>query len=245
MTSIDQVDGCPRSTSLLPRSARARCYLLSVAGLVSLGCATGGLPPGPPIAAAPIAARLEEANPLAMPTWIEFSWSLNDRGTRVRGRGVARMEPPFRARLDLFTPNGETVARVVVVDDDIWTPPGARQDVVPAGPLLWATLGIFRPGAEATLIGARRTGERAILIRYELAGDGELRYHLMDDALDRVELLRRGHIEEEVRLKEAEDRFFPSEAVYRNLSKFQELKAVIEEVEYVEPFPPEIWDPMD
>ena len=236
----------PRSTSLLPRSARARCYLLSVAGLVSLGCATGGLPPGPPIAAAPIAARLEEANPLAMPTWIEFSWSLNDRGTRVRGRGVARMEPPFSsAARSLHSKWRDRRPRGRPWTTTYGLPRGARQDVVPAGPLLWATLGIFRPGAEATLIGARRTGERAILIRYELAGDGELRYHLMDDALDRVELLRRGHIEEEVRLKEAEDRFFPSEAVYRNLSKFQELKAVIEEVEYVEPFPPEIWDPMD
>ena len=80
--------------------------------------------PAPPVDAARVALRLEFATRVVRPARILFSWSLSDRDARFQGRGVARVEPPFKARLDLFYGNGETIARAALVDDDLRIPLG-------------------------------------------------------------------------------------------------------------------------
>ena len=68
--------------------------------------------------------------------------------------GVARLQHPDRARLDLFMENGEAVLAASLVEDQLRAREGTRLQVVPSPALLWASLGVFRPGEGVTLLGA-------------------------------------------------------------------------------------------
>lgn len=173
-----------------------------------------------------------------------FDWNLSEQGVRASGRGVARVEPPYRARLDLFMGNGETVARAALVDDDLRVPPGVPEGIIPPPRLLWASLGVFRPGGGAFLLGAEGRREEAVSLRYGFDGGEELRYRIVGDRIVEAELLSGGHAVHQVTLSaEAEDRY-PREATYRNLAAFRELRLVRRSVENVEPYPPDIWFPV-
>jgi hypothetical protein len=86
---------------------------------------------------------------------------------RFNGRGVARIEPPYHARLDLFGPRGDTYLSAALVDDQIRLPPGVQAVQLPPPALMWAVLGVVAPPAEAVLVGTRQDPERAELY-YEL-----------------------------------------------------------------------------
>ena len=155
---------------------------------------------------------------------------------------MARLEPPDRARLDLFLGNGQSVLAVALVDDDLRAPTGTPLQVVPSPPLLWASLGVFRPGDGVTLLGAEERDE-AILLRYQLGDGDELRYQIRDGKLTGVELFRDGNALHQVSLDRPEGWELPSEATYRNLASFRELKVTVESVESVVSHPADIWSP--
>lgn len=179
---------------------------------------------------------------MAGPTRLVFDWSLSEPDLRAKGRGVARVEPPYRARLDLFTDNGETVIRAALVDGELRLPAGSRAELVPPPALFWGVLGVFRPGTGATLLGGERT-DGGVRLSYRLEGGDGLRIDLRGGELTDLARLDRGHVVETVELQGGRQRGFPLEARYRHLADFRELILELTEVETVEPFPPDIWSP--
>ncbi len=138
--------------------------------------------------------------------------------------------------------NGQSVLAVALVDDDLRAPMGASLQVVPSPPLLWASLGVFRPGDGVTLLGAEER-DGTLRLRYRLSDGDELWYQMRDGKLAGVELLRDGSALHEVSLDREVEWELPREATYRNLASFRELKVTVESVENVESHPVDIWYP--
>jgi hypothetical protein len=156
----------------------------------------------------------------------------------MSGRGVARVEPPYRARLDLFADNGEHVAVAVLEGDDLRVADGAQTSIPPA-PLLWGALGVYRPGA-SVLGGGRAFPGGEIELGYRIP-EGELQYRLRDDLIERIDVLRGGSTVEELSLARGAGERFPRRATYRHLVEVRELQMTLESVEDVESYPTDIW----
>lgn len=218
------------------------CAALLAGGVV--GCRA----PAPAVVAPAVdpeqlALALEDQTSLTEPTRIVFEWQANEAGVRAKGRGVARIEPPYRARLDLFLGSGETVVRAALVDGELRLPAGADSDLLPPPDLLWGVLGVFRPEFGIELMGAERLEGDQHQLRYRYADGTELHFRVTDGRVRIMELLKGGHIVERVELTLAEGERFPTQATYRNLSAFRELRLSRESLEVVESYPPDIWDP--
>lgn len=196
---------------------------------------------GPPVDASQVALRAEDVTRLDEPSRIVFSWSLAEQGVRVSGRGVARVEPSYKARLDLFLSNGETAARAAMVNDELRIPAGVPEGILPPSHLMWATLGVFRPGLGTGLIGGEEVEGGGVRLRYRL-GNGDEVLYVLDTSrhIREVEVLRTGTPIHRLSL-EAGEGAFPGAIVYRDLAAFRELRITRETVERVEPFPPDIW----
>jgi hypothetical protein len=193
--------------------------------------------------AADAASRLRSDTDLREPLQIVFGWQLNDGGQRVRGRGVARVEPPYRARLDLFLDNGETVISAGLVDEELRLPPGAPEDILPPPDLMWGALGVFRPQQGTRLLSGDRLEDDGVRLDYGYDDGRQLRYEAVQGALRSLELMDRGHVVQRVDVSAEHQDGYPVEATYRNLADFRELKLVRESLQHVEPFDPDIWDP--
>lgn len=189
-------------------------------------------------------AELEQRTRLEEPVRIMFEWSLNEQGTRVSGSGVARIEPPFRARLDLFMNDGTTIARAALVNDDLRIPAGVPEGIIPPPHLLWTALGVFRPGSSAAFLGAQAGSDGDVRLRYTYADGRELRYRVADGRIQEAELLEGGRVIQRVALMPDEEGRYPDEATYRNLEAYRELRLAKRSVEGVEPYPPDIWFPI-
>ncbi len=199
-----------------------------------------------PIAEAPaVADGLERSSGLVEPVRVRFRWTLNEAGSRIDGQGVARVEPPYRARLDLFLNNGESVLSAALVDHDLRLPYGSRRDILPPVDLLWATLGVFRPVPGARLVAGERLEGEARRLRYRQEDGTELHYEIFDGALRAVELLEGESVLEWVRVGRVDGERYPGEVTYRNLREFRELKISRETLDRVESFDPSIWDPRE
>jgi hypothetical protein len=174
---------------------------------------------------------------------IIFAWELNDAGVRVRGRGVARVEPPYKARLDLFLDNGESVIRAALVDGELRLPAGAPDDILPPPDLMWGTLGVFRPESDAELVGGDRLDNGLIRLRYRYLDGTELHYATADGVLRKLEMLSDGEVVQWVEVDPDEETRYPARATYRNLVDFRELKITRQQLDRVEAYPADIWDP--
>jgi hypothetical protein len=210
--------------------------------VVPVACARSETAPPPrPMDAGQVAGSAARASTLDGPYRLVFEWTLNEPGTRLSGRGVARVEPPSRARLDLFMGNGERVAAAALVRDDLTTPRDMRAGLPPA-PLLWGALGIFRPGDNAGLRGGSWQSNGGAELRYFYEGSDELRYGLRNNRIERMEVFRGNRASEEVQLVRVDDERFPREATYRHLGEVRELRITLETVEHVESYPSDIWN---
>ena len=191
------------------------------------------------------AAALEAAERTrpAHPTRLDFRWRAREPDFRDSGFGVARIEPPYRARLDLFLDNGETAAIAALVDDELRIPASLPTELVPPAPLLWAVLGVFRPGGGAEMLQGsvdRSTTE----VEYRLPSGRRVRFLLRDGTLLDAELLERGSTVQRVFVSGSGGELaFPAEATYRNLADYRELELRLESVEHVDSFPRDIWTP--
>lgn len=228
----------------MPRTLPSRVGLLALAvPLCAAACAPRQvvyvLPAPDP---EQVALALEDRTSLREPVRIVFDWQLNEGGVRVRGRGVARVEPPYKARLDLFLTNGETAARAALVDGDLRLPPGAPAAFLPPADLMWGVLGVFRPLYGVELLGAERQEGDALRLRYRYADLKELHFHVSAGRVHTLEMLQGGHTVERVELGLEEGSRYPLEATYRNLTAFRELRITRATVERVESYPPDIWD---
>ncbi|HZD06111.1 MAG TPA: hypothetical protein VE173_14465, partial [Longimicrobiales bacterium] len=129
-------------------------------------------------------------------------------------------------------------------NDDLRIPPGVPEGIIPPSHLLWGVLGVFSPGAGAALLGAEDRGAEGVLMRYGYEDGKEIHYVLLGRRVQQVELLRDGHVVQRVSLDLESGARYPADAVYRDLGAFRELKITRESVEQVEPYPPDIWDPI-
>ena len=228
-----------------PRNAT----LVGVALLLA-GCAGARLS-GPVGEAVPdpagFAASLREATLPATPEQITFSWTLNEQGSNVGGRGVVRTEAAERIRLDLFGPRGETYLIAALVGDEYRLPPeAANADDLPSPALLWGALGVLQPPAGAQLTSATSTPTSAEL-RYELT-NGEVYVYTFDRGPDeryRLSLLQRASsrgVIERVTVEHGGDGAI-SRAGYRDNTAFRELSLEVESVRPEQRFPSDIWSP--
>jgi len=219
------------------------------ASVVALLLAAGacGAPPPPPTPVVPEpnieerALVTEATTQLEGPVRVVFDWSAREvGGGRISGAGVARAEPPYRARLDLFLDNNEAVAQAALVDGDMRLPTGLPEDLLPPPHLLWGTLGVFRPGVDQTLLGGE-TVEGALRVRYRLEDGSEIHYRIAGGRVLGVERLRSGSVVQRVEMEYEEGESVPSTATYRDLAEGRELVLRRSSLERVEPFPPDIW----
>lgn len=231
----------------MPMSVRLRriptlALPLIVAGLAA-ACGPRSLavigPVGDPEGAA---VALRDLTGLEGPLRIVFVWHLNDAGQRVEGRGVARVEPPYKARLDLFLDNGETVVSAALIDGELRLPPGSPDDILPPPDLMWGALGIFRPQGDTRLLGGDRLEGEALRLRYGYSDGREIHYSMVEGVLSSLELLDRGRVVQRVDVAPERVARYPIEATYRNLAEFRELRLVRQSLDVVDAFDPDIWD---
>ncbi|MGK7313253.1 MAG: hypothetical protein ACN0LA_13545 [Candidatus Longimicrobiales bacterium M2_2A_002] len=172
-----------------------------------------------------------------------FGWRALDGQARFSGEGAARIEPPYRARLDLFGPRGEGYLTAALIDREIRLP-GEPEVALPPPAMLWALLGVVRPPADAVLEGTRVTadGEAEERELYYGVDGSRIRYVLVGGRLRSAEWTGGGR-RMIIELAAGSDGPLPSTATYRDWSRNTELHMGLEAVEQVEPYPPEIWTP--
>jgi hypothetical protein len=238
------------SRNLSRRTSRASGSAVGAAALLTAflaGCSAGavGAPEttGPAIDANAIAARALEANTIPRTSRLRFGWTLREPNLNVSGEGVVRVQPPDRARLDLFMGGDASVFAVVLVSDELRLPPGAPRQIVPSSPLLWAAFGIFRPGDDSTLLGGESVSDGVVRLRYLLADGHELHYRVRDGRVIGVEMLEDGDVLHRVDLRVDDADELPQQATYRNIAAFRELKVTVASIEDVDSYPDRIWRP--
>ena len=221
---------------------------LAVLGLVfaTTACAAGSL--GSPVSILDpdqAEGRARRDNPFPNTLLVIFQWSVREPDLQLDGRGLARLESPDRARFDLFMDNGEAVLWATMVEDEMWAHEERALEFVPSPALLWASMGVFRPGEGVTLLGAEAYEDGALddfRLRYRLPDGDELRYELRSGRMTRVELRHDGSPAHSMDLRVEGGEQLPGEATYRNLGAFSRLRVTVETVERVDSHPSDIWD---
>lgn len=204
--------------------------------VVTAGCAASAGGMGVPDQQ--VEARLEAATARAQRARVVFDWNMTDRDARFSGRGVLRLDSDQRARVDLFGPRGETLAAAVVEDDAMRVVPQAAASMLPPPALLWSSLGVFRPPADAPLTGTRAEDGSVTL---EYARDRtQWRFRFEDDRLRAVEWTD-GAGRRSVELTGTADLGFPDQALFRDWTEFRELTLRVTEVEESAAFEPDVW----
>lgn len=221
--------------------------LLALAVLGCTACAAARPAEGPAgadaggnaVASAALEREVVDATAPDRPLRVRFAWSLRDRDAHFEGNGVARIEPPYRVRLDLFGPRGELYAAVAIVNGELRVPPQSADAPIPPPSLLWSTLGVLLPPAGAQLVATRREGAR---LHLEYRGErGRWRFEVEDQRLRHAGWEPTDGGQHTVELEGTAPFELPEQAVYRDWAAFRELSLTLDEVEHVEPFPPETW----
>jgi hypothetical protein len=206
------------------------------------GCAGAGPSSGPPLAnPAEVAASARAAAGPDAPHRLEIAWEYTDERGPVSGDGVVRYNPADSLRLDLFGPGGGSMS--VALTGTRLRSRGQIRDVrVPPPPFLYASAGIFRPGPTAPERGYR-SGEAEVLV-YPAEGGGELRFHLTDGRLLRVEEVRDGRVLREAALEWSDGAStWPASAEYRDRTEDTRARWTVERVRVADGrFPPDIYD---
>jgi len=109
---------------------------------------------------------------------IRFRWRYEDGRVKYAGRGTARIAPPDSLRFDYAGPFGLGSGAAVVMGDTVaWADPAANfRSLVPAIPMLWASLGTVRPPSpDAVVFGVVDSGgdnrPRRVIWRFVTQGD--------------------------------------------------------------------------
>jgi hypothetical protein len=217
-----------------------RLFLIPALGALAACAGRGATNSSPPRTIDPaLEAEAIDLTATDQPLQIIFDWSLQDRDARFSGQGVARVEPPGRARVDLFGPRGEGYVSAVLDGEQLRFPPGVQNVPLPPPGLFWSVLGVFRPPAGATLNGAERRGE-TIELQYAQADD-VWRFRLNGANLAQAEWTGSGEGRRTVVLDGEDPSGVPRQATYRDWPAFLELRLSPTEVRKVDGFPSDIW----
>lgn len=218
------------------RAQRLPCLVLWTVALTA-ACAGRGLPASAdPVTAAAAIDRTAPDQPLQA----VFDWVILDGGARFTGSGVARIAPPYRARLDLFGPRGDGYLSAAAIGDEIRLPPGTPSVPLPPPALMWAVLGVVSPPSAAVLVGTRVEDDRTEL-HYDVDGS-RLRYTLVAGRV-RSARWQGGGRQMALELTGSAEHGLPRSALYRDASGGTEMKLDLEKVDHVESFPPDTWIP--
>jgi hypothetical protein len=227
--------------------------LVAVLTACAAASASAGTPPPSPApapaaedATAPnpdsIAAALRRASLPSSPRQVTFAWALDEAGSRFNGRGVARYAAPDRFRLDLFSPRGDSFLAAALVDETPRVPPQVEQKFrLPSPALLWAAVGVVRPGSSARLVSATDEGGR-VTVRYDLGDAGTLEYRAHGGRLDSVRRTKGGGVQETVDLDRDAAGALKA-ARYRDQAAYRTLNLTLESSTDVASFPSDVWSP--
>ena len=108
----------------------------------------------------------------AGPIVIRFRWRFEDGRVKYAGRGTARIAPPDSLRFDYAGPFGLGSGAAVVIGDTVaWADPAKNfRSLVPAIPMLWASLGTVRPPGQGAAVSGLADPPREIW-RFIAQGD--------------------------------------------------------------------------
>lgn len=206
---------------------------------LSLGCASGAPAPagGPP--RPELEADALRATTPGRPLELVFSWNLEESDARFSGKGSTRLEPPGRARLDLFGPRGETYLSAVMIDMDLRMPAGVQDAPLPPAALLWASLGMFRPPVGAELA-ATTTDGTTVRLDYT-RGEERWTFRLEEGALRYAEWVGPRDGKRTIELEGRAEHGLPRTALYRDWPAFRSLRLTLEQVHETDGFPADIW----
>ncbi len=195
-----------------------------------------------PLDAGQLAQNAQRASALDAPYRLVFDWSLNEPGMRLQGQGVARIEPPYRARLDLFARNGERITSAALVDGDLRVPEG-QPSFLPQSTFFWGSLGVFRPDRSMGLAGGSWHRDGLAELRYLPTQSSELLVRLAGSRVQEMVRRSNGRAVEDLKLDMVEGERFPRQATYRDLRETRELRLTLDTVEHVESYPSDTWTP--
>ena len=224
-------------------------FRLGFAGLglvfASTACAAGSLGSLVPIPDPDQAeSRARRDHPFPNTLLVVFQWSIREPDLRINGSGYARLQSPDRARFDLFMDNNERVLAATLVEDEMCSRQERALEFVPSPALLWASLGVFRPGEGATRLDAEAYEDGALddyRLTYRLPDGDELRYEIRSGRMTEVELRHDGSLAHSIDLRVEAGQQLPREATYRNLAAFSRLRVTVETVERMDSFASDIW----
>jgi hypothetical protein len=221
---------------------RSRFYVLAALAATSLqpGCASA------PAATTPQQAPANPALALAAVTattpqrrlQIVFEWNMTDRDARFSGRGTLRIDPGYRARLDMFGPRGDALASAIISDQQMRAYPAMAAGMLPPAAFLWAALGVFRQPDDADLVKATVTGGRTAL-EYARA-DTRWEFRVEDGILRSTEWTSTGS-RRTVELTGTSKLGMPASASFRDWTEFRELTLKVTDVEEKAAFEPDVW----
>jgi hypothetical protein len=123
----------------------------------------------------------------ATPTVIRFRWRYVDGRGRYAGRASARIAPPDSLRFDFAGPLGLGSGAAVVIGDRVaWADPERNfRSLVPAIPMLWASLGMVQPPTDsAAVFGEVEESARRAVWRF--AGEGDTLDYVATNGVERM-----------------------------------------------------------
>ncbi len=212
--------------------------------LVVAGCAPAGPPaPSPQEPLQPQVAQIVvDSTALKRPLHIVFSWTFTEESARFSGRGATRVEPPYKARLDLFGPRGETYLAAAAVGDELRLPPNAPdalRNVMPPIALLWTALGVLRAPEGAMLTQTRQRAD-TVLLGYT-RNEERWSFRSLRGRLEYAEWNGPNSGKRTVELRGTGALGLPAVAVYRDWAAFRELTLTLEQANEAASFPADIW----
>ena len=191
-----------------------------------------------------LAQQLVEATALGRPLHIVFSWTFTEENARFSGRGSTRVEPPYKARLDLFGPRGETYLAAAAVGDSLRLPPNlapAVRSIVPPIALLWSALGVLRAPEGARLAATAQRGD-TVIVGYTRAEE-RWSFRAVAGRLQYAEWNGPNSGRRTVELRGAGAFNLPAVAVYRDWAAFRELTLTLDQANEAPSFSADIWFP--
>jgi hypothetical protein len=191
-----------------------------------------------------LAQQLADASRLQRPLHIVFNWTYTEENARFSGRGATRVEPPYKARLDLFGPRGETYLAAAAVGDTLRLPPNAPsqlRSIVPPIALLWSALGVLRAPEGAALTSTTQRGDTLLLVYTR--NDERWSFRAVAGRLQYAEWNGPNSGRRTVQLTGTATFNLPAVAVYRDWAAFRELTLTLEQANEAASFPADIWYP--